>query len=85
MSTKTTVEEYDLYPFASPSKFEPVLKGALPSPHELAQMERKSKVTITLNDESIAFFKQQARKYNTPYQAMIRNLLQQYAQQSKDS
>lgn len=56
-----------------------IIEDFLPKPWELAAMEKKVKVTITLNDSSIEFFKEQAKKYNTPYQAMIRNLLTQYA------
>jgi len=56
-----------------------VIDDFLPKPWELADMEKKVKVTITLNESSIKFFKRQAKKFGTPYQAMIRNLLQQYA------
>ncbi len=70
---------YEEHPFGKNAKIGRVIPDFLPKPWELAGMEKKSKVTITLNDESIAFFKRQAKKYKTPYQAMIRNLLQQYA------
>jgi predicted DNA binding CopG/RHH family protein len=56
-----------------------IIRDFLPKPWELAQMEKKTKITITLNESSVKFFKQQAKKFGTPYQAMIRNLLQQYA------
>ncbi|MDX2072876.1 MAG: BrnA antitoxin family protein [Alphaproteobacteria bacterium] len=56
-----------------------IIDDFLPKPWELAAMEKKSKVTIMLEDESVAFFKQQAKKYGVSYQAMIRNLLMQYA------
>jgi len=36
------------------------------------------KVTITLSRESVEFFKQQAKKHHTPYQKMIRRLLDAY-------
>ncbi|MDX2112327.1 MAG: BrnA antitoxin family protein [Alphaproteobacteria bacterium] len=60
-----------------------IIADFLPKPWELARMEKKSKITITLSDESVAFFKQQAKKYKTPYQAMIRNLLQHYVMQAQ--
>jgi predicted DNA binding CopG/RHH family protein len=60
-----------------------IIPDFFPKPWELARMEKKSKVTITLSDESVAFFKQQAKKYKTPYQAMIRNLLQHYVMQAQ--
>jgi predicted DNA binding CopG/RHH family protein len=60
-----------------------IIPDFLPKPWELARMEKKSKVTITLSDESVAFFKKQAKKYGTPYQAMIRNLLQHYVMQAQ--
>lgn len=60
-----------------------IIPDFLPKPWELAAMEKKTKVTITLNDSSVKFFKQQAKRYGTPYQAMIRNLLQQYAMRAE--
>ena len=61
-----------------------IIPDFLPKPWELAKMTRNKKVTITLNEESIAVFKRQAKKYNVPYQAMIRNLLQQYTVRAKE-
>lgn len=83
MRNKTDSEGYELHPFGKNAKMGRVVTDLLPPPHVLAGMEKKSKVTITLNDESIAFFKRQAKKYKTPYQAMIRNLLQQYAMRAQ--
>jgi predicted DNA binding CopG/RHH family protein len=60
-----------------------IIPDFFPKPWELARMEKKSKVTIVLNEKSVEFFKQQAKKYKTPYQAMIRNLLQHYATQAQ--
>ncbi len=50
----------------------------LPAPEELAFKEDTVKVTITLSKESVEFFKQEARKYHTQYQKMIRRLLDAY-------
>lgn len=33
----------------------------LPKPWELAAVEKKTKVTISLNEDSVAFFKRQAK------------------------
>lgn len=50
----------------------------LPPPEQLVPKDHLKKVTITLSAESIAFFKAEAKKYRTPYQKMIRQLLDQY-------
>jgi predicted DNA binding CopG/RHH family protein len=85
MRNKTDSEGYEEHPFGKKAKLGRVVKDLLPPPHELARMEKKSKITITLNDSSVEFFKKQAKKYKTPYQAMIRNLLQQYAARASDN
>jgi predicted DNA binding CopG/RHH family protein len=36
-------------------------------------------VTITLNKASVEFFKREAKRRGTPYQVMIRKLLDHYA------
>ncbi len=51
----------------------------LPSPEQLAFRDETVKVTITLNKASIEFFKREAKRHGTPYQAMIRKLLDAYA------
>ena len=55
-----------------------VLKGFLPSPAELALKEETVKDTISLSRASVDFFKNEAKKYNTQYQKMIRRLLDEY-------
>ncbi len=55
-----------------------VVRDFLPSPKELAYKENTVKVTIALSKSSIEFFKNESKKYNTPYQKMIRNLLDEY-------
>ena len=47
----------------------------LPSPEELALKDEIVKVTIALSKASVDFFKNEAKKYNTQYQKMIRRLL----------
>jgi predicted DNA binding CopG/RHH family protein len=56
-----------------------VISDFLPSPEELALKEETTKVTIALSKASVAFFKNEAKKYNTSYQKMIRRLLDEYA------
>jgi len=51
----------------------------LPPPDKLAMPERTLKVTLRLNESSVAFFKKQAKRYHTKYQKMIRLLLDKYA------
>ncbi|MCQ9206550.1 MAG: BrnA antitoxin family protein [Omnitrophica bacterium] len=52
----------------------------LPSPDKLVAPEQSLKVTLRLNESSINFFKQQAKKYHTKYQKMIRLLLDKYVE-----
>ena len=55
-----------------------VIKDFLPSPEELALKDETVKVTISLSRASVDFFKNEAKKYNTQYQKMIRRLLDEY-------
>jgi len=55
-----------------------VVRDFLPEPSELAFKEDRVKVTIDLTKSSVSFFKKQAKKYRTPYQQMIRRLLDAY-------
>lgn len=56
-----------------------VIDDFLPSPDELAFKEDSVKVTIGLSKRSVDFFKKEAKKRRTPYQRMIRRLLDTYA------
>ena len=60
-----------------------ILNDFLPSPEELAFKEKKVKVTMTLSQASVDFFKAEAKKHHTSYQAMIRQLLDIYANQQR--
>lgn len=55
-----------------------VVEDFLPPPEDLAFSEETVKVTITLSQESVDFFKREAKKHNTQYQRMIRRLLDAY-------
>lgn len=56
-----------------------VIKDFLPPPSELVFKEDGVKVTMTLSKSSVEFFKRMANKYHTPYQKMIRRLVDIYA------
>src|SRR4051812_467094 len=57
------------------------IKDDLPSPDELAgNAGRQTKVTLSLDDSAIAFFKREANRRKTSYQRMIRNLVRSYVQ-----
>ena len=58
-----------------------VIKDFLPSPQELAMREKTVKVTIALTESTLEFFKKLASDHHTPYQKMIRNLLDEYKAQ----
>lgn len=57
-----------------------IVRDFLPSPEELAFREESVKVTISLSKKSVDFFKDEAAKYHTQYQRMIRQLLDSYAE-----
>jgi len=56
-----------------------VVKDFLPPPEKLVLREDNVKVTIALSKSSVSFFKRIAKKQRTPYQAMIRRILNLYA------
>jgi predicted DNA binding CopG/RHH family protein len=56
-----------------------VVKDFLPAPADLVFKEEQVKVTIGLSRKSVDFFKREAKKHHTPYQKMIRRLLDLYA------
>ncbi len=56
-----------------------VVKDFLPPPDQLVLKEDNLKVTISLKRSSIEFFKKQAKKHNTSYQKMIREVIDWYA------
>jgi predicted DNA binding CopG/RHH family protein len=62
-----------------------IIKDFLPSPDQLVLKEENVKVTISLKKSSVAFFKEQAKKYNISYQKMIREVVDRYASHWKKS
>ena len=60
-----------------------VVRDFLPAPADLVFREARVKVTIGLSKSSVDFFKEEARRHRTPYQKMIRRLLDLYVSQHK--
>ena len=60
-----------------------VVRDFLPAPADLVFREDQVKVTIGLSKSSVDFFKEEARRHRTPYQKMIRRLLDLYVSQHK--
>ena len=58
-----------------------VVRDFMPSPEELAFREETVKVTLQLSRSSVDYFKQEAQIHHTPYQRMIRRLLDEYTAQ----
>ncbi|MEW6218542.1 MAG: CopG family transcriptional regulator [Thermodesulfobacteriota bacterium] len=56
-----------------------VVPDFLPSPDQLALKDENIKITISLKKSSVAFFREEAKKHQTSYQKMIRQLLDWYA------
>jgi hypothetical protein len=56
----------------------PRVADTLPPPERLVVPEEGVKVTLTLSAQSVAFFKDIARKQHVPYQRMIRALIDEY-------
>ncbi|ADK81314.1 CopG family transcriptional regulator [Sediminispirochaeta smaragdinae] len=54
------------------------VEDVLPPPELLIPREETKKITITLSKKSIDFFKQISEETNTPYQQMIRKVLDTY-------
>lgn len=55
-----------------------VIRDFLPSPENLILKEKKKRVTLTLTEKSLDFFKRTAKAHKASYQAMIRQLLDYY-------
>jgi len=55
----------------------------LPSPDRLMLREENVKVTLSLSQRSVTFFKRAARQRRVPYQRMIRALVDAYAEKQE--
>jgi hypothetical protein len=60
-----------------------VVKDFLPPPDQLVLREFNVKVTLSLSQKSVDFFKREAKKSRVPYQRMIRALVDAYAEREK--
>jgi len=59
------------------------IKDFLPQPEDLVFRPKLKKITLALSEDSIDFFKKKAKEFNTSYQPMIRNLLDEYTRRMK--
>jgi predicted DNA binding CopG/RHH family protein len=57
------------------------VKDFLPKPEDLILKEDMVKITLSLNKNSVSFFKKKARQNKIPYQKMIRRVVDLYAEQ----
>jgi len=60
-----------------------VISDFLPKPEHLVLNEKKTRVTLTLTNKSLEFFKKAADMHGASYQAMIRRLLDFYVASQK--
>jgi hypothetical protein len=60
-----------------------IVEDFLPSPDRLVLREENVKITLSLSQRSVAFFKRAARKRRVPYQRMIRALVDAYAEKQE--
>lgn len=60
------------------------VKDFLPRPEELVFRPKGIKVTITMSEDSVDYFKNQGQSLNFPYQRMIRNLIDEYVRQMRN-
>ena len=58
-----------------------IVQDFLPPPDQLVPKKTTVRVTMEFTQESIDFFKREAKRHNASYQAMIRNLVDTYAKQ----
>ena len=62
-----------------------IVKDFLPPPDQLVFKEKTVKITLSLSEDSVSFFKTQAGKHGLKYQQMIRSLIDQYVSVHKHS
>ena len=60
-----------------------IVKNFLPPPDQLVLRESNVKVTLSLSQKSVDFFKREAKKSHVPYQRMIRALVDAYAERER--
>jgi predicted DNA binding CopG/RHH family protein len=55
----------------------------LPPIEVIAASLKNARVTIVLDNQTVAFFKKEAEKHGVPYQKMVRQVLRHYMEQCK--
>jgi hypothetical protein len=60
-----------------------IIEDFLPPPDSLVLREENVKVTLSLSQRSVTFFKRAALKRRVPYQRMIRALVDAYAEKQE--
>jgi predicted DNA binding CopG/RHH family protein len=60
-----------------------IVEDFLPSPDRLVLREENVKVTLSLSQRSVTFFKRAARQRRMPYQRMIWALVDAYAEKQE--
>jgi hypothetical protein len=60
-----------------------IVEDLLPSPEKLVLREDNVKVTLSLSQRSVAFFKRAARQRRAPHQRMISALVDAYAEKQE--
>ena len=55
-----------------------IIKDFLPPPDQLVFKEKNIKITLSVSESSVDFFKREAEKNGVKYQQMIRSLLDKY-------
>ena len=60
-----------------------IIKDFLPPQDQLVFRESNVKVTLSLSQKSVDFFKREAKKQHVPYQRMIRALVDAYAEKAR--
>jgi hypothetical protein len=60
-----------------------IVEDFLPPPDSLVLREENVKVTLSLSQRSVTFFKRSALKRRVPYQRMIRALVDAYAEKQE--
>ena len=58
-----------------------IVRDFLPSPDKLIFKENTVKITLSLSEKSIRFFKAKAKEYHVPYQTMIKRVVDLYTEQ----
>ncbi len=55
----------------------------LPAPESLVFRPKGVKVTLTLSEDSVRYLKAQGQRLHTPYQHMIRELIDEYVRRQR--